>query len=161
MTIRKLLFLILFVGVAATLLWAADKVDGSYMVDGKTVALKYAYPVQDKVQGKPCKAILFSAAPVAPETLKGGEPFMVFSDLAQQGKTQSVEVLFKDDKTIASVRIFDKGFDGALQTGGNEKFTATKFDATGIAGKITMDKPQDFFKQTFQYNMTFDVSFPK
>src|SRR5262249_24877912 len=151
-----------FVGVAATLLWAADKVDGSYMVDGKTHALKYAYPVKEKIQDKPCRAILFSADPVAPENLKAGQdPFMVFSDLAREAKTQAVEVLFSDDKSIKSVRIYDKGFDGALQTGGNEKFTATKFDATGIAGKITMDKPADFFKQTYQYNMTFDVAFPK
>ena len=155
---RKMLgvLLLAFCGVAS----AADtnKVEGSYVVDNKATQLKYAYSIKEKLAGKSYKTLLFSAAPVSADDLKAEDPFQLFSDEAGKGQVQALEVLFSDDKTIKSVRIYDKAFDGAFQTGGDEKFEATRFDAGGIGGKITMDRSHKFFDQTYQYNLTFSVA---
>jgi hypothetical protein len=161
MLIRRLIFVFLALILAGSAR-AADpnKVEGSYIVDGKTAQLKYAYAVNETCNNKKCPAVLFSAAPISDQDLKTDSVFLQFTDLGRTGKVQALEVIFLADKTISSVRIYDKAFDGALQTGGMETFAATRFDATGITGKITMDGPRSFFDQKFQYNLTFNVNLP-
>lgn len=161
MLIRRLVFVFLALILAGSVR-AADpnKVEGSYVVDGKTAQLKYAYAVNETCDKKKCAAALFSAAPISDQDLKTEDVFSHFSSLARDSKVQALEIIFKADKTISGVRIYDKAFDGALQTGGMETFAATRFDATGIAGKITMDGPRSFFEQKFQYNLTFNLNLP-
>lgn len=160
MLIRRLLFLFLALILAGSVR-AADpnKVEGSYTVDGKAAQLKFAYAVNETCDKKKCPAVLFSATAISDRDLQE-DVFLHFSDLGREGKVQALEIIFKTDKTISSVRIYDKAFDGALQTGGMETFQSTRFDATGIAGKITMDSPRSFFDQKFQYNLTFNVNLP-
>jgi len=158
---RKTFCLLFLVSLALSAFAAApiaNKVEGTYMVDGKVIQLKYAYPVKETSQGKPFKAVLLSAAPVPDSTLKSEDLFSTFSELARDGKLQAVEVVFEDAKNIRGIRVYDKAFDGALQTGVGDKFDGTKFDATGVAGKISMAQPDHFIKQTYQYNATFSVS---
>jgi hypothetical protein len=161
MILRKTICLLFLVSLAISAFAAApsaNKVEGTYMVDGKVTQLKYAYAVKETSDSKPFKAVLLSAAPVPDATLKSEDLFSTFSDLAREGKLQAVEVVFEDSKKIRGIRIYDKAFDGALQTGVGDKFEGTKFDAVGVAGKIDMAKPDNFFKQTYQYNATFSVS---
>ncbi len=139
----------------------ANKVEGSYMVDGKTVALKYAYSVKYSYDKEARKAVLLSATALAPQDVATEDSFSHFSEMARDGKLSAMQVNFKADRTISGIFLYDKAFDGALQTVGFEKLETTRFDATGVTGKITMAEPHSFFKQKFQYNATFSVDWTK
>lgn len=135
-----------------------NRVDGFYMVDGKTTQLKYAYPAKYVSQeGTTLKSVLFSAGPVSAEDLKSDDPYSTFSRKARAGEVQALQVIFKPDKTVKQIHIYDKALDGALQTNFG-KFETTRFDSTGVTGKIIMDSPKSFIKQTFQYSMSFSVN---
>jgi len=151
-----LLLLVPGIGLAAD----PNQVEGSYTVDGNQTPLKFAYAFTHKKEGKPpCRAVLFSATPLSASDLKVEDPFQEFANRARKGQVQALEALFCKAKEIEMIYIYDKAFDGALQTGGMEKFEAKKFDLTGVAGKISMDHPSSFFKQKYQFDISFSVAF--
>ncbi len=157
--LTRLLMIVTFTLCLSTIVVAADsnRVDGFYMVDGKTTQLKYAYPVKYVSQGTTLKSVLFSAGPISAEELKSDDPYSTFSSKATAGEVQALQIVFKRDNTIKQIHIYDKALGGALQTNYG-KFETTRFDSTGVTGKIIMDSPKTFIKQTFQYSMSFSVN---
>lgn len=153
------LMIVVFIVCLSTLVVATDsnQVDGFYIVDGKTTQLKYAYPAKYVSQGTTLKSVLFSAGPVSAEDLKSDDPYSTFSSKANAGEVQALQVIFKPDKTIKQIHIYDKALGGALQTNYG-KFETTRFDSTGVTGKNIMDSPKTFIKQTFEYSMSFSVN---
>jgi hypothetical protein len=135
----------------------SDTVEGSYMVDGNPVQLKYAYAVKDEARGITYESALFSAAPISAEDLKSDDYYLTFSDRASAGEVQALQVIFTPHKTIKEIFIYDKAIGGALQTNFGE-LEVSRFDSTGVTGKIIMDTPARFIDQTFQYNISFNVN---
>lgn len=127
------------------------------MVDGNTIQLKYAYAVKYVSRGNTYESAVFSAAPISPEDLKSDDHYLTFSNRAGAGKVQGLQVIFKPDKTIKEIFIYDKEIGDALQTNFG-KLESTRFDSKGVTGKIFMDAPGKFIKQTFQYNISFSVN---
>src|SRR5262245_8931269 len=124
MFVRRSLCLLFLALLAISALAAGpntNKVEGTYMVDGTVTQLKDASPCKETLASKPFTAVILSAAPVEDATLKSEDPFSTFSDLARNGKLQAVEVVFEDAKKVRGMRVYDKAFDGALQTGVGDK----------------------------------------
>lgn len=124
---------------------------GSITVNGKKTELRYASAAKTK-DGETKVLISNTAVPAA--TLADTFAMMDLKDLV------GVEITFNHDKQITSGQLYDpvgfKKFGGSISAAGMHKFDEKQFGST-IAGKLYMDKQDEFFGSTYQYSAEFSA----
>jgi hypothetical protein len=136
----------------------AGTASGKLTVDGQTTPLTYAYARAGKSffdPGKEDILIILSDVPIPEAALSD-----VFARhaMAVEGKLHAVEVSLNSEKQAVSGGLLHEAFSqtqGFVSVTGMHKFEAKTFDGKLVEGKLSMDKPDEFMKKTFQYSATF------
>ena len=148
------LALVMFGAVAS---YAADSADGSMTVNGKTVALRYAYAgiEPDFFDKKETNiVVLLSDMPVTAEQ---------FADHfgPEHLKLTGVKVSINKDKQIVSGTIYSPEltkYNGSFSATGMHTLEPTTLTTKAVAGKLYMAKQDDFFGTKYQYSATFSAT---
>jgi hypothetical protein len=149
---------IVLISVSLPALAADGKVDGSITANGKTFALKHAYAHTKKDpfdKKKSVIEVIITDQEISPAAVSDEFEFMRVQDKQHlSGFTATIDA----DKAVISASIFSPAFKkGQFSSVGTQKATLTAMTAEHIAGSITMDKPDDFFGDKYQYHATFDL----
>lgn len=125
------------------------KATGSITVNGKKTDLHFATATKTK-DGETKVLVSNTAVPAA--TLADTFAMMDLKDLV------GVEITFNKEKQIISGQLYDpagfKKFGGSISATGMHKFDEKQFGST-IAGKLYMDKEDEFFGSTYRYAVEF------
>jgi hypothetical protein len=139
---------------------AAATVSGTFTVAGKAANLTHVYAKSgpgffDKK--KIDTTITLSDIELTPKQLADD---FALGDLANAGKVHAIVLVIDDAKQIISCQLHDQAFHmSASVAGTNNKFEATTFTKTRIAGKAYTEKPDTFGPKDvpFQFSVTFDT----
>jgi len=133
--------------------------DGTLTVNGKTVKLDHAYattrpdPFDKK---KTVTLVLFADRELPANVLK--DDFAVM-DAHSSTKFNGVSAEIDADKQVISGQVYSsalKDMDNFSSTG-RQKAELTARTASRIAGRLYLPEPDDFFKNTYVYDIHFDV----
>lgn len=135
-------------------------VSGTFTVAGKAAKLTHVYATIgpgffDKK--KQDITVTLSDIELTPKQL--GDDFALI-DLTNAGKLHAIVLVIDEDKQIISCQLHDQAFHmSASVAGTNNKFEATTFTKTRIAGKAYTEKPDTFGPKDvpYQFSATFDT----
>jgi len=132
---------------------------GTLTVNGKTVQLKYSYAAlkQDPLEKKKQATSVLITDQAIPADAAGDE--FKLMDVRDQQKINGVMILVTEDGQIVSGALYSplmKKMDYVSGVG-MQKLDLKTHDANRIAGKVWLEKPDDFFDNVYQYNVTFDA----
>ena len=153
------LFLMLIVPALA----ANASVTGSLTANGKTVALKHGYAQTRKDpfdKTKSVTQVIVTDQELSPAAASDDMELMQAQDKQQlSGFTATIDA----SKQVISATVFSPAFKKMKQFSGvgMQKAALTAMTPTRIAGTISMDKPDEFFDEKYQYNATFDLPIGK
>ena len=130
---------------------------GTFTVAGKAAKMTHAYASSgpgffDK--SKIDTTVVLSDVELTPANLAD------LPSLAADGKVHAIGLVIDADKQIISCQMFDAAFRMAASTSGsNNKFDATTFTKTQIAGKAYTVKPDTFGPRDvpYEFSVTFDA----
>ena len=158
---HRLRFPILLLLVCAIALpsLADGTANGTLTVNGKTVQLKYAYAVlrEDPFDKKKQATSLLITDQAVPADAAGDD--FKLMEVRDKQKLNGVMVLITDDKRIVSGAVYSplmKKMDYVSGVG-MQKLELTTHTATRVAGRVWLEKPDDFFDNIYQYDVKFDV----
>ncbi|HEV7921804.1 MAG TPA: hypothetical protein VGR02_13525 [Thermoanaerobaculia bacterium] len=139
--------------------FADGTASGSLTVNGKTVQLKYGYAVlKEDPFDKKKKATQLLVTDQAIPAEAAGDDFKLM-EVRDKQKLNGVMVLITDDKRIVSGAVYSpllKKMDYVSGVG-MQKLELTAHTPSRVAGRVWLEKPDDFFDNLYQYNITFDV----
>lgn len=149
-----------FIFVFAAVVFAADTVDGSYTVNGRTTVLKYVYASKYPDHSKPYNTVVLSVAEIPREWLTYIS-VDTFREKAMEDGAQMMVVVFKPDGKLKDAFIFDKSVEGSmLQITPFTKLESTRFDPKGVTGKISLGALPNYFEQKISSTVTFSMDWP-
>ena len=130
---------------------------GTFTVAGKAAKIAHAYASSgpgffDK--SKTDTTVVLSDVELTPANLAD------LQSLAAGGKVHAIVLVIDADKQITSVQMHDPAFRMSASTAGtNNKFDATTFTKTQIAGKAYTVKPDTFGPRDvpYEFSVTFDA----
>jgi hypothetical protein len=149
--------------LAATALAArqgAATASGTFTVAGKAAKINHVYASSgpgffDK--SKTDTTVVLSDIELTPAQL--ADQFALV-ELANAGKVHAIVLVIDAEKQIISCQMHDQAFKMSASTAGsNNKFDATTFTKTRIAGKAYTVKPDTFGSKDvpFEFSVTFDA----
>jgi hypothetical protein len=149
--------------LAATALAArqgAATASGTFTVAGKAAKINHVYASSgpgffDK--SKTDTTVVLSDIELTPAQL--ADQFALV-ELANAGKVHAIVLVIDAEKQIISCQMHDQAFKMSASTAGsNNKFDATTFTKTRIAGKAYTVKPDTFGPRDvpFEFSVTFDA----
>jgi hypothetical protein len=155
---RFAFLLSLLIAVPAT----AGTASGTLTINGKTAKLTHAYAARkadpfDKTKQVSYVLLADQEVPLAAVHDMGE---MMMYDNAHH--LNALELTVTDtDKQVISVSITSPNLTGMghFSGVGKQKLDLTSIDATHVAGRIYLEKPDDFFKNTYIYDVKFDAPF--
>ena len=133
---------------------------GTLTVNGKAAKLTHAYAARradpfDK--SKQATYIVLADQEVPPAAVFDMAEMMMYDD---KHHLNDITLLVTDDKQVVSVGIDSPNLTmGHFSGVGRQKLDLTAMDAKHVAGRIYLEKPDDFFKNTYQYDVAFDAPF--
>lgn len=139
---------------------AAPTVSGTFTVAGKAAKITHVYASSgpgffDK--SKTDMMVVLSDIELTPAQL--ADQFALV-ELANAGKVHAIVLVIDADKQIISCQMHDQAFKmSASVAGSNNKFDATAFTKTRIAGKAYTAKPDTFGPRDvpYEFSVTFDA----
>lgn len=133
--------------------------DGTLTINGKTVQLKYAYAVtkEDPFDKKKKATQLLVTDQAIPADAASDE--FKLMEVRDKQKLNGVMVLITDDKRIVSGAVYSPLLKkmSFVSGVGMQKLELTAFTPARVAGRVWLEKPDDFFDNIYQYDITFDV----
>ena len=148
-TALAVLFGALFLSVTAR---ADTSISGTYLVDGKTVQLKYAKAIKgEPFSDKDTTLVILSEK----DASKSKKP----DTDAMFGKLGGALVLTitSDGELVGTQIVKDKV---QFSASGNIKLSDYKVDGGKVSGKVATDGQQKFFENTWQLDVAFSVPGP-
>ena len=135
----------------------AGTASGTFTVAGKAAKISHVYAMSgpgffDK--SKTDTMVVLSDVELTPAKLDD------LQSLAAAGKVHAIVLVIDADKQIISCQMHDAAFRMAASTAGsNNKFDATTFTKTQIAGKAYTVKPDTFGPRDvpYEFSVTFDT----
>jgi len=135
---------------------------GNLTINGKSVALTHAYAAR--------KADPFDKAKQVTYVLLADQevPLAAVHDMAEmmmydsEHHLNSMEITFTDgDRQVISLGINSPNLTGMghFSGVGAQKLDVTAMDAKHVAGRIYLEKPEEFFKNTYTFDVKFDAPF--
>jgi hypothetical protein len=143
---------------AAALPILAD-VNGRLTVNGKTVQLKYGYAAQrEDPFDKKKKATQLLVTDQAIPADAASDDFKLM-EVRDKQKLNGVMILITDDKRIVSGAVYSPLLKkmSFISGVGMQKLELTAYAKDRVAGRVWLEKPDDFFDNIYQYDITFDV----
>lgn len=152
--------LIAFAAAPLTARQAAATASGTFTVAGKAAKITHVYASSgpgffDK--SKTDTMVVLSDIELTPAQL--ADQFALV-ELANSGKVHAIVLVIDAEKQIISCQMHDAAFKMSASTAGsNNKFDATTFTKTRIAGKAYTVKPDTFGSKDvpFEFSVTFDA----
>jgi hypothetical protein len=152
--------LITFAATALAARQGAATASGTFTVAGKAAKINYVYASSgpgffDK--SKTDTTVVLSDIELTPAQL--ADQFALV-ELANAGKVHAIVLVIDAEKQIISCQMHDQAFKMSASTAGsNNKFDATSFTKTRIAGKAYTVKPDTFGSKDvpFEFSVTFDA----
>lgn len=149
--------LVLIVLAAPVAARQAGTASGTFTVAGKAAKITHVYASSgpgffDK--SKTDTTVVLSDVELTPASLAD------LPALAAAGKVHAIGLVIDSDKQIISCQMFDATFGNPASTGGsNNKFEATTFTKTQIAGKVYTVKPDTIGSRDvpYEFSVTFDA----
>lgn len=158
--IRSLAAVLLCVAGVALAADAAPKVSGTFVANGKTIQLPYAYVWAEEEgfyhESDPTWTIVFVEHPVEEEDLD----FLSGTAWVRLGITHSAE--FSDEPEL---QVYSQSIRLSAEAGGNVsggEYPRIELTSTGperFTGRVYHEETQKIFDDTFQYDLTFDLPF--
>jgi len=161
MALRSLSVAIVFIWSAGAVLAteAKPKVSGTFVANGKTIALPYAYVWAEKEgfydKSDPTWTIVFVEHPIDDEE---DLDFLPGTAWVKLGITRSAE--FSDEPELQVYSQSVKLSADAMGNVSGGKYPKIELTSTGpdhFAGHVYHEKVQEFSDDTFQYDLTFDL----
>ncbi|HKW01952.1 MAG TPA: hypothetical protein VJN96_19145 [Vicinamibacterales bacterium] len=154
------LALLAFASAPLTARQAAATASGTFTVAGKAAKISHVYASSgpgffDKA--KIDTTVVLSDVELTPAQLADSFGLV---ELANAGKVHAIVLVIDADKQIISCQMHDQAFRmSASVAGSNNKFDATTFTKTRIAGKAYTAKPDTFGPRDvpFEFSVTFDA----
>jgi hypothetical protein len=155
---RSLAALILLVSAAAFA--DAGKVNGTLTMNGNVSKLKYVYAVTrpdpfDKAKTTTC---VIASDIELPQTALLDD--MELMSATMKTPMNGITWLINDEKEVISLQIYTthrKEGGTQFSSVGSEKLDLKDITASHVAGRLYLPKPEDFFGDSFQYDVNFDV----
>jgi hypothetical protein len=135
---------------------------GTLTVNGKAVKLTHAYAARKKDpfdKTKQVTYVLLADQEVPLAAVHDMGEMMMYDD---KHHLNSIEVTFTDDdRQVISVGINSPNLTGMghFSGVGKQKLELKAIDASHAAGRLYLEKPDDFFKNTYIYDVAFDAPF--
>jgi hypothetical protein len=128
---------------------------GSLTVNAETVALRYAYATA--MPGFFDKAtedvrVLLSDTPLS-ETAR--DDVFERTHLGRDGAARIVEVLLDAERHPIGGAIYAPAFEGSVSMAGMHRFEPSRFERTGLGGRLFVEGAHEFQGVTFHYDATF------
>lgn len=133
--------------------------DGTLTVNGKTFKLTHAYATtrQDSFDKKKTDVLLLFTDVEMPANVLEDE----FGVMEVLNKTpfNGVDAKIDPDKEVVSGDVYSTALKkiNYFSANGMQNAEITAWTPSRIAGKLYMEKPDDFFENIYQYSITFDV----
>lgn len=155
---RSLAALILLVSAAAFA--DAGKVNGTLTMNGKVSKLKYAYAVtrSDPFDKKKTVTCVIATDTELPQSALLDD--MGLMEVTMKTPLNGIQWLINDEKDVISLQIYTthrKEGGTQFSSVGAQKLELKELTPSHIAGRLYLPKPDDFFGDTYQYDLTFDL----
>ena len=133
--------------------------DGTLTVNGKTFKLTHAYATTRKDSFDKKKTdvfVLFTDVEMPANVLE--DEFGVM-EVLNKTPFNGVDAKIDPDKQVVSGDVYSTALKDTnyFSASGMQEVEITSWTPSRVAGKLYMPKPDDFFKNTYQYSITFDV----
>lgn len=155
---RISLVLMVLMGLVPLSAMAAGKVNGTFKANGKTVKLTHVYaaPKENPFDNK--KTDMFVA--VADRELPAEAMFDTFAMMSAMEGGTGYTMQIDEDKRIISGQFYSPHFQKMqnFSSVGSVELELTASDKEHIAGKVWMEKENDFFDNLYQVSFTFDTT---
>jgi len=133
------------------------KVEGKLIVDGKELKLNSVVSFLKEDFGKKYTTVVLTEKPVPAKAVQEDKLYQ----LAYSKEIQGIRLRFDDQGKFIGVIVYHPAFDGpSTEYQGFADFTKTRFDASVIQGKVSMDH-QDFGEHSIHLEATFSAPVPK
>jgi hypothetical protein len=144
---------------AAALPLLADGTAGTLTINGKTVQLKYGYAVQKEDpfdKKKKATQLLVTDQAIPAEAVSDEFKLMEVRD-AQ--KLNGIMILVTEGKRVVSGAVYSPLLKkmSFVSGVGMQKLDLSAYTPARMAGRVWLEKPDDFFDNIYQYDVTFDV----
>ena len=162
-TTRRTALALAAAGLLATLMPAAQAAQGTasgtLTVNGKTVSVAHAYARAVPGFSDPSTTdtrVIVSDVPLDAAAL--ADDFARIA-LAKAGKLHAFEITIDASGAVVSTAWRHDGFKGAMPSGVNsdDVFTKTALDGAVVAGSYKSAAPEEFFDNTFSFDVTFQA----
>jgi hypothetical protein len=162
MSARSRIALLLSLALALpALALAPGTASGTLTINGKTVKMTHAYAARKKDpfdKAKQVTYVLLADHEVPPAAVHDTGEMMMFES---KNPMNYLEITFDDKKQVIST-----GVNSALLQKmshisgvGRQKLDLTANDATHVAGRFYLEKPEEFFDNKYIYDVKFDAPF--
>ena len=153
---RPILVLVLASAVAAPALAGEGKADGTLTANGKTVKLTHAYAVR---KPNPFDKKLTDAYVVFTDRAMPADKATDTFGLMEAEGINAVTAEITPDKSVVSGELYSPSFKKMHQFSavGMQKLDITTMTKDRIAGRVYIEKMQDFFDEKYTYDIRFDV----
>lgn len=155
---RSLAALTLLVSAAAFA--DAGKVNGTLTMNGNVSKLKYAYAVirPDPFDKKKTVTCVIASDTELPQTALLDD--MELMSATMKTPINGLQWLINDEKDVISLQIYTthrKEHGTQFSSVGAQKLDLKDLTASHVAGRLYLPKPDDFFGDTYQYDINFDL----
>jgi hypothetical protein len=155
---RSLAALILLVSAAAFA--DAGKVNGTLTMNANVSKLKYAYAVtrSDPFDKKKTVTCVIATDTELPQSALLDD--MGLMEVTMKTPLNGIQWLINDEKDVISLQIYTthrKEGGTQFSSVGAQKLELKDLTPSHIAGRLYLPKPDDFFGDTYQYDLTFDL----
>ncbi|HEY5971703.1 MAG TPA: hypothetical protein VIT22_06950 [Pseudoxanthomonas sp.] len=142
---------------------AADTASGSFRLGKQTIEPRHAIAVQAESEATPGETetwIYLSVSPFdpAPVAAAFGPDDAVRAQASDEVSGSYVKVCIDADGTECGLDFAHRGPTRNFSTGGYGELALTARTAQRIAGKLRLAEPEDFFEETYQFDLDFDVA---
>jgi len=153
---RPILALLLASAAAAPAMAGEGKADGTFTANGKTVKLTHAYAIP---KANPFDKKLTDAYVVFTDRAMPADKATDTFGLMEAEGVSAVTVEITPDKSVVSGELYSPSFKKMHQFSavGMQKLDITTMTKDRIAGRVYLEKAQDFFDEKYMYDIRFDV----
>ncbi|HEY2093400.1 MAG TPA: hypothetical protein VGJ81_16095 [Thermoanaerobaculia bacterium] len=155
---RSLAALMLLVSAAAFA--DAGKVNGTLTMNGNVTKLKYAYAVtrSDPFDKKKAVTCVIATDTELPQSALLDD--MGLMEVTMKTPLNGIQWLINDEKDVISLQIYTthrKEGGTQFSSVGAQKLDLKDLTPSHVAGRIYLPKPDDFFGDSYQYDLNFDL----
>jgi hypothetical protein len=158
---RSLPCVFLLLTISLPLAAASPSVKGSLTVNGKTAQLTHGYAATkpNPFDKKRTDVVVLLTDRELPDDAVH-DTFAIMKAVDDL-KFNGISIEISDEKQIISGMVYSPNFlkdMGQISVTGVQKLETTDFSTSHVAGRVFMDKPDDFFDNVFRFEATFDVA---